>query len=114
MSYAGVTPEHWAEMLSASTGWKIGGEELIKIGERVHNLQRLFNVREGFRRKDDQLPDRVLSIPEFGAYKDEGNCVIQDYQGLLDEYYEASGWDIDTGIPRKEKLEELGLENYSW
>jgi aldehyde:ferredoxin oxidoreductase len=114
MSYAGVTPEHWAEMLSASTGWKVGGEELITIGERVHNLQRLFNVREGFRRKDDQLPDRVLSIPEFGAYKDEGNCVIQDYQALLDEYYEASGWDIETGIPGKEKLQELGLENYSW
>ena len=55
MSYAGVTPEHWAEMLSASTGWKIEGEELITIGERVHNLQRLFNVREGFRRKDDHV-----------------------------------------------------------
>ena len=60
------------------------------------------------------LPDRVLSIPEFGAYKDEGNCVIHDYQALLDEYYEASGWDIETGIPSKEKLQELGLETYSW
>jgi aldehyde:ferredoxin oxidoreductase len=114
MSYAGVNPEHWAKMLSTSTGWEISGEELVKIGERVHNLQRLFNVREGFRREDDQLPDRVLSVPEFGAYKDENSCVIQDYQLLLNEYYEASGWDLETGIPGKEKLRELGLEDYSW
>ena len=114
MSYAGVNPEHWAQMLSTSTGWDLGAEELLTVGERVHNLQRLFNVREGFRRSDDQLPDRVLSVPEFGAYEDEDNCVIQDYQQLLDEYYEACGWDKDTGIPGKEKLKELGLDTYVW
>lgn len=114
MSYAGLTPEHWLKMLNASTGWNIDAEELLRIGERVHNLQRLFNVREGLRRTDDQLPKRVLSTPEFGTYKDEQNCVIQDYQSLLDEYYKASGWNLDTGIPTKEKLLELGREDYSW
>jgi len=113
MSYAGVNPEHWAEMLSASTGWDIDAEELLKIGERVHNLQRLFNMREGFRRKDDQLPARVLSIPEFGPYKDEQDCVIHDFQALLSEYYEASGWDSESGIPTETKLKELGLEGYT-
>jgi aldehyde:ferredoxin oxidoreductase len=113
MSYAGVNPEHWAEMLSASTGWDINAAELLLIGERVHNLQRLFNVREGFRRDDDQLPERVMSIPEFGIYKNQENCVIGDYQALLDEYYIASGWDPDTGIPTENKLKELGLENYA-
>lgn len=113
MSYTGLTPEHWVDMLSATTGWDMDAEELIKVGERVHTLQRMFNMREGLRRKDDMLPKRVLSVPEFGAYKDNEECVIHSYEALLDEYYKACGWDIETGIPTPEKLEELGLTQYT-
>ena len=112
MSYAGLTPEHWARMISATTGWNMDAGELVKTGERVLNLQRLFNMREGLRRKDDLLPKRLLAVPEFGAYKDNSSCVIKNYNLLLDEYYQACGWDIETGIPSREKLEELGLEGY--
>jgi aldehyde:ferredoxin oxidoreductase len=112
MSYAGITPEHWVNILKASTGWDIDGHELFRIGERVINLQRLFNVREGFRREDDMLPERVLSVPEFGTYEGNTNCVISDYEALLDEYYLARGWDRSTGIPTKATLTELGLADY--
>lgn len=112
MSYAGLNPEHWAEMLSATTGWDMDAAELVKVGERSHNLQRLFNMREGLRRKDDMLPQRVLSAPEFGAYKDNQDCVIGNYEELLDDYYIACGWDLETGIPTDEKIEELGLSEY--
>ncbi|MCK5517180.1 MAG: aldehyde ferredoxin oxidoreductase family protein, partial [Desulfobulbaceae bacterium] len=114
MSYAGVTPTYWAKLLSSSTGWSIDADELLKIGERVHNLQRLFNVREGLRRKDDMLPKRVLSVPEFGTYKNQPACVINDYDALLDEYYKTCGWDIETGIPTSGKIKELELDDYDF
>jgi aldehyde:ferredoxin oxidoreductase len=96
-------------MLSAITNWDIDGKELLKIGERVINLQRLFNIREGFTNKDDLLPERMRGLPKFGDYKDEKKCVIKDYEGMLNEYYEARGWDKQTGKPLPEKLHDLDI-----
>jgi aldehyde:ferredoxin oxidoreductase len=108
--YCGIHLDHLAELLSAVTGWNIDGQELLKVGERVINLQRLFNMREGFRRDDDLLPERMKQKPAFGFYKNEDRCAIKDFEGMLDEYYKARGWDVKTGIPTKEKLLELELE----
>lgn len=108
--YGGLNIDNYADMLSALTGWEIDGWELLKVGERVTNLQRLFNMREGFGRNDDLIPERVRKIPSFGIYKDEQRCAIKDYEGMLNEYYEARGWDLITGKPSKDKLRELGLE----
>jgi len=108
--YAGLTIDNYADMLSALTGWEIDGRELLKVGERVINLQRLFNIREGFNRDDDLIPERIRQRPSFGIYQDEPRCVIKDYEGMLNEYYEARGWDLITGKPSKDKLRELGLE----
>jgi aldehyde:ferredoxin oxidoreductase len=109
--YAGITLENLAELLSASTGWDINGRDLLKVGERVLNLQRLFNMREGLSRKDDVLPERIKQKPAFGFYEKEDQCAIKDFEGMLDEYYAARRWDIKTGRPSKEKLRELGLED---
>jgi len=108
--YAGIHIDHLAELLSAATGWKIGVHELLKVGERVINLQRLFNMREGFRREDDLLPQRIKQKPAFGFYKNEDRCAIKNFESMLDEYYTARGWDTETGIPLKEKLLELELD----
>jgi len=108
--YSGITLEHYAKLLSALTGWQLEGKDLVKIGERISNLQRLFNLREGFTKKDDDLPKRAKQRPLFGAYQKEDKCIIKDYEGMLREYYEARGWDNKTGMPKKEKLIELGLE----
>jgi aldehyde:ferredoxin oxidoreductase len=97
-------------MLSAMTGWEIDGFELMKIGERVINLQRMFNMREGFDREDDMIHERMKKLPAFGIYKDESRCGISDYEAMLDEYYDARGWDKKTGKPLKEKLAELEIE----
>lgn len=107
--YAGVTLEQYAKLLSSFTGWNLKGKDLVRIGERTNNLQRLFNTREGFSRKDDSIPDRAKQRPLFGAYQDEDRCVVKDYEGMLDEYYEARGWNTETGIPTKEKLLELKI-----
>jgi len=108
--YAGVTLEQYARLLSSFTGWNLEGKDLVRIGERTNNLQRLFNTREGFSKEDDSIPDRAKQRPLFGAYQDEDRCIIKDYEGMLDEYYEARGWDTETGIPTKEKLLEFELD----
>ena len=107
--YNGLEPPELAELVSSLTGWDIDVNELLKIGERVYNLQRMFNIREGISRKDDLLPERIRQIPEFGKYSSVSECQIKDFELMLDEYYEARGWDRETGIPTKEKLQKLGL-----
>ncbi len=113
MSYAGMSPDLWLEILNATTGWEMSEEELIRVGARTMNLQRLFNIREGFGVADDQLPSRVKKVPEFGAFKDEPECGIRDYDAMLREYYESRGWNPETGAPEKETLVSLGLEGYT-
>jgi len=110
--YAGLTLGNYAKILSALTGWKIEDKDLLQIGERVNNLQRLFNIREGFSKKDDNIPDRVKNLPSFGIYQKEERCAITRYDEMLEEYYIARGWDLITGKPKAEKLAELGLSDY--
>ena len=89
------------------------GEELRKAGERMSNLARLFNIREGLTRKDDAtVPDRIRKDPiPSGAGK--GSVLSQeDLDILLDGYYDARGW-TKAGVPKIEKLEELGLSAYA-
>jgi len=100
--------EDFAKILPAATGEEAFGrvEELLKIGERVVNLERCFNVREGITRKDDRLPRRFIEEP-MPEGPGKGQTVNLDL--MLDEYYDLRGWDRETGIPRKETLERLGL-----
>ena len=88
-----------ARMMAALTGWNIDGKELLDAGERVSNLQRMFNTREGIRKADDILPERCLQRPEFGKYSSVAECEIKNYEQMLEEYYEARGWDKKTGVP---------------
>ena len=100
--------EATAELLQVATGWDITGEEVQRIGERIVNLERLFIGREGITRQDDTLPKRFLEepLPE-GSGPSTGS--VLELEPMLDEYYQARGWDVQTGLPTKEKLEELGL-----
>ncbi len=66
-------------------------------------------MREGFSRKDDLLPERMKNLPQFGDYKDEEGCEIKNFEEMLDEYYEARGWDKQTGKPLPEKLHDLDI-----
>jgi len=101
-----------AKVYSLVTGIPMTGAELLKAGERMSNLARLYNVREGLTRKGDTLPPRIMKDPiPSGVAK--GSYVNQeDLDILLDGYYEARGW-TKEGVPKKEKLKELGLEAYA-
>ena len=103
-----LTPKRMALLYSTLTGITMNEFELMKTAERVWNLKRCFNVREGLTRKDEKLPKRLLEPIETGPTKDES---IKDFDGLLNEYYEASGWNKKTGVPTRKKLEELGLKD---
>jgi aldehyde:ferredoxin oxidoreductase len=79
------------------------------LGERIINLERAFNVREGFGREDDRLPGRMLKEPlhTYGA-PGEGERV-REMEKFLDRYYELRGWS-KKGVPIPQKLDKLGLE----
>jgi aldehyde:ferredoxin oxidoreductase len=111
-AYSEFTPDDFARIYSAATGIGLSGEELLKASERVYNLEQAFNVRVGgFSRKDDVLPDRL-----FEEEVDEGPAkgkILKKSQieELLDEYYDARGWDRATTAPTRKTLESLGLKN---
>ncbi|UCE05086.1 MAG: aldehyde ferredoxin oxidoreductase family protein [bacterium] len=96
----------WARLLSAVTGESYQPEEIMKVGERIVNLERLYNLREGFTRKDDTLPKRLLEEPVKEG-PSRGRTV--NLESMLDEYYQFRGWD-QNGVPGEKKLKELGLE----
>lgn len=110
MMYCGLTLDHMAAILEGLTGWNISVPEMIRVGERVYNIQRLFNLREGFSPKDDQIPKRIRSIPAFGAYSQEERCAFTKWDEVLAEYYQARDWEPETGMPSDSKLKELGLD----
>lgn len=99
-----------ADLLSGATGCEFTEQGVWQLGERLNNLCRMFNVREGFSRKDDCLPRRLMEEPIKDGLSKGELISQQDLDFMLDEYYEARGWD-KNGIPSAAKLQELGIED---
>ncbi len=100
-----VNQEYLARLLRAVTGHEYTPEDIMTIGERIYNLERCFNIREGFARKDDTLPRRFLEEP----LKEGGSSgVTVRLDEMLDEYYNVRHWNRD-GVPTAQLLDELGL-----
>ncbi|HHV79357.1 MAG TPA: aldehyde ferredoxin oxidoreductase family protein [Firmicutes bacterium] len=97
-----------AALLKAVTGLDTEPSDVQKACERVVNLERCFNVREGLSRADDTLPRRFLEEPLGPECGPSAGSVVE-LRPMLEEYYEARGWDIETGIPTPAKLADLGL-----
>jgi aldehyde:ferredoxin oxidoreductase len=106
---SGLTRELRNQLLVAATGIEEFGDSsyLEKAGERIVCLERAFNVKEGFSRKDDTLPARFLTEPLKNAGTATGETV-RKLDTLLDEYYHALGY-TRNGIPMPQRLRELGL-----
>ena len=103
-----MTPRRLSALVSALTGWDLDPKDLLLIADRVYTLKRCFNVREGISRRDDRLPKRMMEPLASGPTKGQR---VENLDAMLDEVYEALGWDKETGKPKKEKLRELGLED---
>ncbi|GAI29524.1 unnamed protein product, partial [marine sediment metagenome] len=95
------------DFVAAATGWDFTPAEVLVAGERIQAMRQLFNLREGIDPKQFRLPLRVSQPATMGPYKD----VPQDFDLLRRQYYEALGWDVETGHPIKARLEELGLQD---
>jgi len=103
---SGSLPDAIVQLYDGVTGIRLSEEEVLRTGERINNLERAFNIREGLTRKDDTLPERVLKEPyPDGPAKGE----VVRLEPMLDEYYDFRGWEQKTGFPTRSKLEELGL-----
>jgi len=102
-----VSVEFFARLLSSVSGLAFTADDLMKVGERAWNLERLYNLREGFTRADDTLPRRLLEEP-VAAGPSQGHTVR--LAGMLEEYYQFRGWDAN-GAPKAAKLRELGLDS---
>ena len=97
-----------AELYTMTTGIELTPEELAEVGDRVCNLKKAFNIREGWTRADDSLPPRAMQDP-IPSGPAKGSFVSQEELDLLiDDYYQARGWTEEGMIPRA-KLIELGL-----
>ena len=107
--YELLNEEDIAGLISAATGWNLDKHELLEIGERIHNLERMFNKKHaGFDRKDDYPPERFLTEKvKSGPYKGE-LMDREKFDQMLDENYKIHGWD-NKGIPKAETLKRLNL-----
>jgi aldehyde:ferredoxin oxidoreductase len=102
-------PQDTADMVKAVTGWDVSVQELMDVGMRRLNLMRTFNAREGFDRKDDQLPKKFFK-PLVGTGPTTGIAVThEEMDAALDEYYRLAGFS-STGTPKKATLKKLGIE----
>lgn len=111
------TGKNMVTIYSALTGIDISADELLKAGERAHNLERALNAREGYGREYDSVPQRWLEPisakgEEFPAsdYFETKNITKSDIDRFIEDYYEERGWDPRTGNPLNAKLKELELE----
>lgn len=104
MLFGGITLTDQAHMLSAIIGSEITPVELLKVGERVYNLQRCFNIRLGISRKSDILPKRLSKPLSTGGAAGKA----PNLESMIDEYYDLRGWNVD-GKPTFKKLQQLGI-----
>jgi aldehyde:ferredoxin oxidoreductase len=102
-----VAEEFFARILTAISGVQFTVDDLMKAGERIWNLERMYNLREGFTRQDDTLPERLLN--EAVSEGPSAGFTVK-LEPMLREYYQFRGWD-QNGVPTTEKLSELDLEH---
>jgi aldehyde:ferredoxin oxidoreductase len=111
-----LLPDDLAEGVSALLEEPLTGQELLHIGERIVNLERLYNVRLGMGRADDRLPERFMreAAPLYEYHEARASPeplrmgAIHDFDAMLDRYYRLRGWDRD-GRPTRAVLQRLDL-----
>jgi len=92
------------------TGWSYTTHEALKLGERIATLGRIFNLREGITKAKDELPKRMFKPTPTGGLRNGGIDPEKMHQAIR-TFYGMMGWDMETGVPTRGKLAELGI---SW
>lgn len=102
--------EDMARLLKYALGREYKVDELRMIGERIWNISRIFNIREGFKREDDALPPKMFNEALKGGKTDGKAVDPAQFRESLTEYYRLRGWCEESGKPREETLKKLGVE----
>ena len=98
-------------LFDTATGIKMTGSELMRVGQRVHNIEKAFNtLHADFKREDDYPPKRFMHEP-IGSGPHKGEKLDEKgWNYMLDEYYRLHGWDVKTGWQTRKCVDELELE----
>jgi len=102
-------PTIYSKLLTALTGIEFSPEDVRKAGERITNIQRIFNFKAGEKREDMKYSPKFYNVPIEGRKLDKDKV-----DKVLDKYFEVKNWDIKTALPREEKLRELNLNKFAW
>ena len=104
-----IPVEDTVQAVRAATGWDVTVQDLLRVGERATNMAHVFNMREGFSRKDDALPERLFQPLENGAL--QGVALPRaEFEQAMTDLYNVKGWDPNTGRPTRERLAALDIE----
>ena len=98
----------WARLLNTVTGWDTDAAELARTAQRIVMTKRLFNLREGWTREEDWLPERFLSEPVALESGRTATLSAERLESMISSYYRGRGLQ-STGLPRSETLDELDL-----
>lgn len=100
---------HYRHFVEALTGIQLTEDAFLQTGERIFNLERILNCRDGFRREDDVLPERFFK-DAYTSGPQQGKILDRiEFKEIMDDYYSKRGWNVITGIPEEEKLKTLRL-----
>ena len=107
-----LEPEDYTELTRAALGIEISEDEFMQIGQAAYNLEKAFNtLHAGFTREDDYPPRRYMEVPinkgPYAGFK----CDKEDFDRMLDRFYELHDWNISNGLQTRQSLEALGLED---
>ncbi len=102
-------PTIYSEALTALTGIEFSPGDVRKAGERISNIQRIFNFKAGERREDIKYGPKFYNMPIKGRKLDKDKI-----DKVLDKYFEIRNWDTKTCLPREKKLRELNLDKPAW
>jgi aldehyde:ferredoxin oxidoreductase len=98
------------DWMNAATGWDLSPGEYLRTGQRILNLRKAFNVREGIKPFDHRLSERAIGQTPLTKGPLKGKTV--DMDGLMREFFQVVGWDMTTGGPTEDKMKELGIDRF--
>ena len=104
--FSNLPPQTVVDLINAATGNDFSLSDVMESGDRGWNLKRAINNRLGLNRTNDKLPRPLLQPLEDGG----AAGFVPDLEAMLDAYYQARGWDPESGFPTKEKLIALGMD----
>ncbi len=105
---AGISNWPLFQWLNAATGWQKSSDEYMEIGRRIQTMRQMFNLREGIEPMSFKMPDRISGNPPLQEGPLKGKTV--PVEAMMRLYWKHFGWDEDSGIPKRETLERLGLK----